>query len=334
MIYSFLKEHLELIVFVLLSIILLVLTSVLYESLSPVVKYVSFLIVFFCFFYLIVRYPFYRKRLIKLEQLNNLETIEEINSHLPNTSSREIQEYQKLYYKLLNQYQKEITLQDQKYQEWNDSLTMWAHQIKTPIAAMHLLMDDKNIPEEKNELFKIEEYVSMVMYLLKTDMLSKDLVLKECSLDAMIGESLKHYSIIFSRSKLRLHYVKTNQMVITDEKWFVFVLEQLLSNALKYTKSGSISIYFENSALVIEDTGCGIREEDLPRIFERGYTGYNGRMDKRSTGLGLYLCKKILTQLGHGIHIESKLGDGTKVFLLMAEENDKTVINTKCISMS
>lgn len=327
MIFSYLKEHLELIVFCVINIILFVLTCLLYETLFPVVKYISFLIVLFCILYLIAGYPFYRKRIIKLEQLNHLETIEEINSYLPITSSREIQEYQKLYNKLLNQYQKEIALQDQKYQEWNDSLTMWAHQIKTPIAAMHLLMDEKNISEEKNELFKIEEYVSMVMYLLRTDTLSKDLVLKECSLDAMIGESLKHYSMIFSRSKLGLNYVKTSQMIITDEKWFVFVLEQLLSNALKYTKSGSISIYFENEELVIEDTGCGIREEDLPRIFERGYTGYNGRMDKRSTGLGLYLCKKILNQLGHGIHIESKLGKGTKVFLLLRQENDKTVIN-------
>lgn len=106
--------------------------------------------------------------------------------------------------------------------------------------------------------------------------------------------------------------------VLTDEKWLVFVLEQILSNALKYTKSGSIHIYLSPDApktLVIEDTGIGIAPEDLPRIFEKGYTGCNGRADKRSTGIGLYLCRQIMEKLSHTIRIESEMGAGTKVYL-------------------
>ena len=98
----------------------------------------------------------------------------------------------------------------------------------------------------------------------------------------------------------------------------VFVLEQILSNALKYTKSGSIHIYLSPDApktLVIEDTGIGIAPEDLPRIFEKGYTGCNGRADKRSTGIGLYLCRQIMEKLSHTIRIESEMGVGTKVYL-------------------
>ena len=104
--------------------------------------------------------------------------------------------------------------------------------------------------------------------------------------------------------------------MLTDEKWLVFVIEQLLSNAIKYTHKGKISIYLlEDKKLVIEDTGIGIAKEDIPRIFEKGFTGYNGRTDKKATGLGLYLCKKITTKLSHQIYIESEIGVKTKVIL-------------------
>jgi len=107
-----------------------------------------------------------------------------------------------------------------------------------------------------------------------------------------------------------------NCQVLTDEKWLVFVIEQLLSNALKHTPQGKISIYMDKNkskTLVIQDTGIGIQPEDLPRVFEKGFTGYNGRTDKKSTGIGLYLCKRILTKLSNTITIESEVGKGTVV---------------------
>ena len=112
--------------------------------------------------------------------------------------------------------------------------------------------------------------------------------------------------------------------VLTDEKWLVFVLEQILSNALKYTKSGSIHIYLSPDApktLVIEDTGIGIAAEDLPRIFEKGFTGCNGRTDKKASGIGLYLCRRICRNLSHTITAQSQTDQGTTIRIGMFRES-------------
>lgn len=113
-----------------------------------------------------------------------------------------------------------------------------------------------------------------------------------------------------------------NAKVLTDEKWLSFVIEQLLSNALKYTPSGSITITLEDPlTLCIRDTGIGIAPEDLPRVFEKSYTGYNGRSDKKASGIGLYLCKRICHNLGHTITIESSLDTGTTVRIFLEHES-------------
>lgn len=206
-----------------------------------------------------------------------------------------------------------------------DYFTLWTHQIKTPIAAMGLLLQQQvSEPEQyyqwekqiQEELFKIEQYVDMVLqYLRLTDSVN-DFVLKEYDLDDMIRQAVRKYAPMFIRKKLTLEYEPVGRRVVTDEKWMVFVLEQLLSNAIKYTSSGSVRIYMENSCLVVEDTGIGILPEDLPRIFEKGYTGYNGRNDKKASGIGLYLVKEVLNRLGHKILAESKPGAGTRMKVL------------------
>lgn len=205
-----------------------------------------------------------------------------------------------------------------------DYYTLWAHQIKTPIAAMHLLLqsDEHHQNSELSlELFKIEQYVELVLQYLRLETMSSDLVLKRYSLDHIIKQAIRKYAKMFIQKKISLNYTSLNCDVLTDEKWLVFVIEQILSNALKYTHTGSISIYMDQSAektLVIEDTGIGIAEEDLPRIFEKGFTGYNGRSDKKSTGIGLYLCAQILTKLSHTIVIESEVDKGSKVMIDLA----------------
>ena len=199
--------------------------------------------------------------------------------------------------------------------EITDYYTLWAHQIKTPIAAMSLLLQSGGSKAELEEqLFKIEEYVSMVLTYLRTDSDSTDYVLSRKSLDPIIKESVKKYAKLFIRKKISLDYTGVDMTVVTDEKWFGFVLEQLLSNALKYTHSGKITIFSDGgSRLVVEDTGIGIAAEDLMRVCEKGYTGYNGRADKKSTGIGLWLCKRVLTGLGHTLEITSSVGEGTRV---------------------
>lgn len=202
-----------------------------------------------------------------------------------------------------------------------DYYTLWAHQIKTPIAAMRLILQSEESEQNSElsmELFKIEQYVEFVLQYLRINSISSDLVLKKYNLHDIVKQAVRKYARMFIRKKIRLQFQELNCQVLSDEKWLVFVIEQILSNALKYTKKGIISIYMDKDSekvLVIEDTGIGIKEEDISRIFERGFTGYNGRWDKKSTGLGLYLCKQILTKLSHGITIESEVDKGTKVMI-------------------
>lgn len=206
-----------------------------------------------------------------------------------------------------------------------DYYSLWVHQIKTPISAMRLLLqaedaDGQGIKKAmKMELFKTEQYVEMVLSYLRMEDMSTDLMLQWYSLDDMVRQAARKYSQMFILQKISLDYKPVESMVLTDEKWLLFVIEQILSNALKYTKSGGrISIYMapdEKQTLVIEDTGIGIQEEDLPRVFEKGFTGYNGREQKKSTGIGLYLCKQVVDKLNHDITIESGIGEGTKVSL-------------------
>lgn len=218
-------------------------------------------------------------------------------------------------------------------QEMQDYYGMWVHQIKTPISAMRMLLqtmedeypEEKKLRELKAELFRIEQYVEMVLTYLRMEDIASDLKLESYSLDELIRASIRKYSQMFILKRIHLEYQAVNQTVITDKKWFCFVIEQILSNALKYTeKGGIIQIFTKQESnqlwLVIEDNGIGIWEEDLPRVFERGFTGYNGRADKKSTGIGLYLCKKVMGRLRHQIRIESKVGVGTQVFLGLARE--------------
>lgn len=223
----------------------------------------------------------------------------------------------------------EINDLKRRKRDMTEYYTMWVHQIKTPIAAMRLLLQEEDIAENREvseELFHIEQYVEMALQYLRLSADSTDYVIRHMELDEVVKEAVRKYARLFIRKKIRLDFKPLNTQVLTDEKWLEFVVEQLLSNALKYTSSGSISIYMEEHAehvLVIEDTGIGIRPEDLPRVCEKGYTGYNGHTDKRSTGIGLYLCKRILGKLGHTIEIESEVGKGTRVLVGLAAEEHK-----------
>jgi signal transduction histidine kinase len=237
------------------------------------------------------------------------------------------------YHQLIQVLEKEIqelqTASMRNNQENADFYMMWVHQIKTPISALRLLLqtDPENISAMKNELFKIERYVDVILGYSRLDDMNHDLTLKHYSLDSMVRQAVKKYTPLFIHSKVRLDLEPISCQVLTDEKWLVFVLEQIISNSLKYTPEGSIHIsahqemteLAQKTILIIEDTGIGIASEDLPRIFERGFTGYNGRMDKKASGLGLYLCKTILKRLGHEITITSVLGEGTKVTLEFQE---------------
>ena len=199
---------------------------------------------------------------------------------------------------------------------------MWVHQIKTPIAALRLLLQREPRSDTaalRAELFRIEQYVEMVLSYQRLGAGTVDLVLRRTELDSVVRSCVRKYAPLFITKKLPLELGETGLEAVTDEKWLAFVIEQLLSNALKYTEKGGIRILAEGRSLVIEDSGAGIAPEDLPRLGERGFTGYNGRAEHGSTGLGLYLCRRICGLLGHGLRFESELGRGTRAILSFPE---------------
>ncbi len=212
---------------------------------------------------------------------------------------------------------------NRKYSDMIDYYTVWVHQIKTPIASMRLHLQNQDSALSRtlaSDLHRIEQYVEMVLTFLRLNSESTDYVIKEYDLDKIIKQAVRKFSSDFIGRKLSLVYEPVNTTVITDEKWLSFVIEQVLSNALKYTPAGSITISLENEkTLRIHDTGIGIAPEDMPRIFENGFTGYNGRFDKKASGIGLYLCKRICTNLGHDIKAESIVDEGTIITIDLAQ---------------
>lgn len=223
--------------------------------------------------------------------------------------------------------------------QMRDYYSMWVHQIKTPISAMKLLLeaereelgqlmcDDEqsqcllsdNMDSFEDELFRIEEYVSMALQYQRVSSTENDFVLEKVSVDGVIRDTIKKYAKIMIRRHIGMNYSGTAQEVYTDGKWLAFMLEQRLSNAIKYTPQGVVTIETAEEKyrffITIKDTGIGIKAEDLPRVFEKGYTGYNGHADKKATGIGLYLCRQMADKLGHTIRMESEIGKGTKVWI-------------------
>ena len=209
--------------------------------------------------------------------------------------------------------------------ETQDFYTTWVHQIKTPIAVLKLELDKANnnklnLSALQEELFRIEQYTDMVLSYQRLGSASNDLLVKEYPLDELVREVIRKYASQFIYKKLKLEYAGCTQRIIIDKKWFTCILEQLVSNAIKYTHSGTISITLDNGILCISDTGIGIAPEDLPRIFEKGYTGANGRLNEKSSGLGLYLCSKAASLQNLKIEAQSTPGKGSCFMLDLKEK--------------
>ncbi len=219
--------------------------------------------------------------------------------------------------------------QNARYQEMLDYFTLWAHQVKTPISSMRLALDNEDSPlswQLSADLFSLEQYVEMALTFLRLDFASTDYVFREHAVDDILRPAIARFASRFIGQKIRLEYAPLEWTVITDDKWLSFVIEQLLSNALKYTRPGGVIRIFGKSPrmLYIEDTGIGIAPEDLPRIFEKGYTGGNGRRDKRASGIGLYLCRRICDSLNIRLGIISTPGQGTRASLDLSQSGRVT----------
>ena len=280
----------------------------------------------FCFFAALIAsfldFVNYRESYKKLKFLekNILNDLED----LPKSLDIRIDYYHKIIEKLYEELEKLTQENRQKNTDMVDYYSMWVHQIKTPIAAMNFLLDNEEVDQKilQQELFKIERYVEMVLTYIRLDSISSDYVITKINLDEVVKDSVKKYATIFINKKIKLNYVSHETMVISDKKWLSFAFEQILGNSVKYTSTGGeITIETCENKLIIEDNGMGIKEEDLPRIFEKGFTGFNGRYEKKSSGLGLYLCKKTLDKLGHHVEISSKVGEGTRIEIIFPKED-------------
>ena len=260
----------------------------------------------------------FRRVLTKHKKLERIRTITDaISVSFPKVEGMEDADYQQIIQLLADEQAQFHTAMNQRYEDMVAYYTIWAHQIKTPIASMRLSLQNEDSALSRKlsgDLFRIEQYVEMVLMFLRLDSDSTDYVIREHDLDTIIRQAVRKFAGEFIARKLQLVYEPVNAKVITDEKWLSFVIEQVLSNALKYTPAGSISISLETpKTLCIRDTGMGIAPEDLPRIFEKGYTGYHGRADKKASGIGLYLCRRICNNLGHKISAESIPDKGTTI---------------------
>lgn len=274
--------------------------------------------------FLLFKFSRYYKRIRLLERLDTdpIETLKQLSS---TRDSSEVFFHLKIE-NLIEEIQQIKKESLQRSTSKMDYFTLWLHQIKTPISAISLLMQrdtqSKFRHPMEQELLQIENYTHMALNYLKIEQSRSDLDFAQVSIDRVIKETVKKFSILFIYDRIQLDYQETDETALSDEKWLKVLVEQILSNSLKYTpEGGKIKIYMSPSKegqLIIEDSGIGIRSEDLPRIFERGYSGFNGRIHEKSTGLGLFLSQEITKRLGHVILIESTVGKGTKVMIDLA----------------
>lgn len=301
---------------------LLIFTLVFFLSNVPLdtILYAGLLCLLASFF--IVSYDFVRFQRHHKELQRLIEPIDSQIDYLPEPRNMIDEDYTEIIRELHRQKRESESRSYLGRKELVDYFTLWAHQIKTPIAAMGMILQNKNEdrhPEDRElsaELFNIEEYVNTAMSYIRLPDMSSDLVFEQVSLDDLIRRTLKKYARMFISKKISVDFTETGYTAITDEKWLSIVLGQIFVNSLKYTQErGTVSIYMEGDCLMIGDTGPGIPAEDLPRVFEKGFTGHNGRVFGKSTGQGLYLCKSIMGKLSHGISVRSQQGLGTTMIL-------------------
>jgi len=264
----------------------------------------------------IKRKNFYNKTLDLLKEMDNRSLIHEI---LPNTSFIDSVILKDILYETDKYKLEKINEYKYKEEDFKEYIEMWVHEIKTPLASALLTIynnQGKLSDDIKIELDKIEDYIQQVLFYTKSDTANKDYLIKKISLETPINKVILKHKQDFLLKKITLDLKDIDIIVNTDTKWLEFILDQIINNSIKYTEENpEIKIYTKQNKndikLIIKDNGIGITPNDLPRVFDKGFTGSNGRKKYNSTGIGLYLAKKLCNKLGHKINITSK--NGTEV---------------------
>ena len=289
---KFLKDLFSqsIIIFIFLCVEWLALWS--FQIESSTISYIFFMQIFLTACYFLCFYIYKKAQYKQLCEMDAKQFVQiESKSLMQEEVNRMMREVLENYTKSKQKYQKEN-------QDRERCFEVWIHQIKTPIFAMKMLLeyieDEKRKKQMRQELFKIERYTQMALNVFKMD---EDYIIEKCSIEKLVQEAIRTYTLMFVEKGLRLDFVCNYFIVFTDKKWFVFVLEQLLDNAIKYTKEGTIHIHCDNNKISIRDEGCGIKEKDLKQILKKGYTGETGRNSKQASGMGLYFVKEICERL-------------------------------------
>lgn len=324
----YLKTEAKHIIFLAAAVAVFSVIAVLWKYDIRAVIYASVLCAFIGAVMLVVGYFYFRKRIKQLKTL--IGDFDTAGDRLPEIRQNCEKEWSEITSALFTELKRRDIAAENKLMEAEDYYTAWAHQVKVPISAMSLILQevDENSRRDLNaELIKIEQYTDMIMAYVRLDKSGTDYVFREIKLDDLISRVLKKYTGVFIRKKLTLNYVKNDITVLTDEKWLSIVLEQLISNALKYTNCGGITIITdEEKKLHVIDTGIGIPKDDIPRIFEKGFTGINGRTSSaKASGIGLYLVKRICGNFGYSITVKSELGVGSEFTVDLNRE--KIIVN-------
>ena len=281
----------------------------LYRIMTEAFLYAEAVILVFVILLVLLDYVRNMKKADGLE--NAVRSIESGNCELPPADTFDEVKYHEMIDFLIQKINEMNLSFSKEKQDMSDWYTIWVHQIKTPIAVLKLKVPESN-KEIRNELFRIEEYADMALAYIRLGGEQNDLVIKEYPLDELIRKTLRKYASQFIAKKIKLEYTPTEKKVVTDKKWLLCILDQYISNAVKYTNGGTVTVEICGDTLTVSDTGIGISKADLPRIFEKSYTGNNGRTDAKSSGLGLYLSKKAAKLIGVTLSVDSTLGCGSR----------------------
>lgn len=298
---------------------------------SNIPLFYVFLIIIICILalivYLIIDYLILKKKYKQIIYLvDGLDEKYFISEIIPKSSNLENRAYIYALKKACKSMNDKVSNLEKENLDYREYIESFAHEIKTPISALSLSFNDSKDKTLKKELNKIEIYVDQILYYARSENTEKDYFIKELNLSDAIHKVLLKYRVYLLDRKISVQVNNLQKKIYTDEKWLIFIISQIIQNSIKYMdkKDGKIEIDAvenkNNAVLYIKDNGCGIKESDLVRIFDKGFTG-SDRKKSKSTGMGLYLAKKICNKLGLEIKAESKYGSWTKIIIELPKSN-------------
>lgn len=332
---DYIKDHfVEILIFFFLLLFQFCLFLLLKLSLTTIFFILGLLLLFYLFVFF---YNYVKRKIFFNEFFTLLEKIDQkyfITEMLPNSNFLEGKLFLQALYEIDKSMKEKVNESEKSMRDFKDYLELWIHEIKLPIASLILQNHNKSIKDNKEleQIHKIEEYVEQVLFYVRSEHSSNDYLIHECNLNTMVKNVLLRNKDDFLALDIQVETKNLNKKILTDSKWFEYILNQIVSNAKKYKKEKNAYIHFEaeeqeNSITVsITDNGIGIKSSDLPKVFEKSFTGENGHQTKESTGMGLFLVKKMCEQLGHLVKIESIENEYTKVTIIISKNTFYNVL--------